>query len=86
MNKTKFINKLSLLSGYDIEQCSIVNDSLENHLIVGKKGQEKIINDIETRLGIDRESANKLYSISISILNEEVKDRIKHPFKKKKSD
>ena len=33
MNKTKFINKLSLLSGYDIEQCSIVNDSLENHLI-----------------------------------------------------
>ena len=86
MNKTKFINKLSLLSGYDIDQCSVVNDSLESHLIVGKKGQERIVNDIETKLGINKEEAKELYSLSISILNEEVKNKIKHPFKKKKSE
>lgn len=86
MNKTKFINKLSLLSGYDIDQCSVVNDSLESHLIVGKKGQERIVNDIETKLGINKEEAKELYSLSIFILNEEVKNKIKHPFKKKKSE
>ena len=86
MNKKNFIEKLSELSGYNIEDCTVVNDSLESHLIVGKKGQEKIINDIETKLGINREDANKLYSLSISILNESVKSKIRNTFKKKKSE
>ena len=86
MNKKNFIEKLSELSGYNIEDCTVVNDSLESHLIVGKKGQGKIINDIETKLGINREDANKLYSLSISILNESVKSKIRNTFKKKKSE
>ena len=86
MNKKNFIEKLSELSGYNIEDCTVVNDSLESHLIVGKKGQEKIINDIETKLGINREDANKLYSLSISILNESVKSKIRNTLKKKKSE
>ena len=86
MNKKNFIDKLSELSGYKKEDCAVVNDSLESHLIVGKKGQERIINDIEIKLGIDREEANKLYGLSISILNEAVKSKIRNTFKKKKSE
>lgn len=84
MNKEIFIKKLSELSGYDIEKCTIVNDVLESHLIIGKKGQEKIINDFETKLGITEEEANSLYNMCVTLLNKELKNKIRHPFKSRK--
>ena len=84
MNKEIFIKKLSELSGYDIEKCTIVNDVLESHLIIGKKGQEKIINDFETKLGITEDEANSLYNMCVTLLNKELKNKIRHPFKSRK--
>ncbi len=84
MNKEIFIKKLSELSGYDIEKCTIVNDVLESHLIIGKKGQEKIINDFETKLGITEEEAKSLYNMCVTLLNKELKNKIRHPFKSRK--
>ena len=57
MNKQNFIKKLEESTSYNEEQCVIINEVLESHLIIGKKGQEKIINDFETKLGINREDA-----------------------------
>lgn len=85
MNKADFIKKLSEQSGYDIEQCTIINDVLESHLIVGKKGPEKILNDFETRLGVTREEADNIYNLSVGIMNKELKNKIRHPFKSKKN-
>ena len=41
MNKSEFIKQLSEKLGYDEGKCTIINDVLENHFIVGKNNTEK---------------------------------------------
>ena len=84
MNKTNFLEKLKKETGYDIDKCKIVNDIIESHLIIGKNNKEKILNDFTSKLDIDREEANDLYTKCIKILGSEFKNKIRHPFKSKK--
>ncbi len=86
MNKELFIKTLVEKTPYDEEKCIIINDVLENHIIIGKKGQEKIINDFETRLGITREEADSLYNTCVSILGKQIKNKLRHPFKSKEKE
>lgn len=86
MKKVSFINKLNETTGYSLDQCEIINDIMESHLIIGKKGQEKIINDFETSLGITNEEAVDLYENCVSIIGISAKNRIKKTFKRKKKE
>ena len=86
MKKVKFINVLNEKTGYDLDKCEIVNDIMESHLIIGKKGQEKIINDFESSLGITNEEAIDLYNTCVSIIGLSAKNRIRHPFKSRKKE
>lgn len=81
MNKEKFIKKLEEVTGLDNSKCTIINSILEDNFIVGKKSKEKIVNDIESKLSVTNEKAEKLYEDSMSIIGSEIKDKIKHPFK-----
>lgn len=83
MNKTEFINELSKRLSYSEEQCIIINDILETNFFISKKNREKIIEDLIQRLNIENTQAEDIYSTAVSIFNEEIKNKIKHPFKSK---
>lgn len=84
MNKKEFINELSKELNYEIEKCIIINDILENNFFISKKNKDIIIKQIIDKLEVSIEEANKIYNISINIVKEEVKNKLKHPFKSKK--
>ena len=81
MNKKEFIKKLSEITKYDENKCILINNIIDNHFIIGKNNKEKIIIDLMNNLSLTKEEANKLYNIIIEILFNEVKEKLKHPFK-----
>lgn len=83
MNKSKFIKELSKQTGYDEEKSILINSIIEDTFIVGKKHKKKIIEKFEEQLSINEKEADKLYEMVMSILNCEIKNKLKHPFKSK---
>ena len=81
MNKEGFIKKLSELTKLDEESCIKINEILENHLIIGKKGKEAIINELKVKLFLDEKTANSIYNKCMGILGKEIKEKLAHPFK-----
>lgn len=84
MNKTEFISALKEKTNLSEENCLIVNDILESHFLIGKNNKEKIIEDLINRLNINELKANEIYNTSMSIISNELKYKLKHPFKSKK--
>lgn len=83
MNKREFIEKLSNEISYSIEDCTIINNILENNFFISKKNKDKTIIEIMNRLDVDKMEATNIYDKAVSIINEEIKFRFKHPFKNK---
>lgn len=81
MNKKGFIKELSNQTGYDEEKCILINDIIEKYFIFSKKNKEKIIEDLKTTAELDEDSSENVYDIAIKIINKEMKDKLKHPFK-----
>ena len=81
MNKTGFIKELSKVTGYSIDECNVINDVLENNFFISKKSKDKIINELMSSLKINETEANAIYEISKKIINDELKNKLKHPFK-----
>ena len=48
---------------------------------MGKKNKEKIISTLQEKLDITGEDANNIYNTSLDIINTNLKEKIKHPFK-----
>lgn len=81
MNKEKFVSELSKQLNYSIEKCYIINNILENNFVLSKKSKAKIIDDLIGQLDIENKEATKIYDIAIKIINDEIKRKLKHPFK-----
>jgi len=81
MNKSEFIKKLSCKLSYTIEDCTIINDILESNCFISKKSKDKIKIDLIQKLFITEKEAENIYNTSISIVKDEIKNKIKHPFK-----
>lgn len=81
MNKTEFINTLKNKTDLTENESIIVNDVLENHFLTGKNNKEKIIDDLIDKLNINETKANEIYNTSMTIIKEELKYKLKHPFK-----
>ena len=81
MDKEEFIKKLQELTKLNESDCAKINEIIDNHLIIGRKGKEKIISDIVEKLSISSEEANKIYNTCMDILVKGIKDKLKHPFK-----
>ena len=82
VNKREFINILSKKTKLSTDKCETINNILERHFLLGKKNKDKIINDIEKELEISRTLSEEMYKTSLTILKEEIKNKIKHPFKR----
>ncbi len=81
MNKTSFINELSEKLGYSIEECTKINEVIENNFIISRKSKDKIISELGNVLNIDEIKAEEIYNTSVEIITKSIKNRIKHPFK-----
>lgn len=82
MNKGEFIKELANKTGYNEEKCLQINNIMEDTFLIGKKNKEKMINDLKNKLNIAEDEANKIYEIAMSIISSEIKNKLKHPFKK----
>ena len=82
MNKTDFIKELSNKTGYNEDMCLQINNIIEDTFLIGKKNKEKMINDFKNKLNINEEEANKIYETAMNIISSEIKNKLKHPFKK----
>lgn len=80
MNKTGFINELSKQLSLSVEKCAVINDILEENFFISKKSKPKIVDELMRRLEISSDSAENIYDVSVKIVNDEVKNKIKHPF------
>jgi len=81
MNKYGFIKELSNQTGYEEENCKLINSIIEDSLIIGKKNKEKMIEKFEMKLNFDKIQSNNLYETVMNILGKEIKNKLKHPFK-----
>lgn len=81
MNKNEFIKELEKVTGLDNNKCTIINNILESHFIIGRKNKEKIISDIKSQLSVSNEETEKIYESAMSIIGNGIKDKLKHPFK-----
>lgn len=83
MNKTEFLDKLAKELSYSLERCSIINEILENNFFISKKNKDKIIEELKEKMVVDEVEATKIYDIATNIINMEIKNKLKHPFKSK---
>jgi len=81
MNKTEFINELSKELSYSKDKCIIINQILESNFFISKKSKDKIIEELIQTLNINYEEAIKIYDTALTIIKNEIKNKLKHPFK-----
>ena len=81
MNKNGFIKELSKQTGYDEEKCILINNVIENYFIFGRKNKDKIIKDLQIKASLNEGDSENVYDISMEIITEEIKNKLKHPFR-----
>lgn len=83
MNKQGFIEELVKQTGYSREKCIIISDSLEDNFLFGKNNKTITINALMNNLSCDQDEAIHIYEITMIIIKQAIKNRIKHPFRNK---
>lgn len=83
MNKTEFIKALKERAKLSLADAEIVNGILEDNFFISKKNKDKIIAEIVTKLDVSLLDATNIYDVAKEIINEEVKNKLKHPFRNK---
>ena len=81
MNKNVFIKELAKKTEYDEEKCILINNVIENYFIFGRKNKQRIIKELQIKASINEDESENVYDISIKIIMEEIKNKLKHPFK-----
>jgi len=81
MNKNEFIKLLSSKANLSLEKAKLVNDVLESNWFISKKNKDKIIKEIAEKLNVLEKDAIRIYDESVKIINYEIKNKLKHPFK-----
>lgn len=81
MNKNKFIKTLAEKTKLTLSNAETVNNILENNFFISKKSKDKIIKEIVSKLNVSLLDATSIYNIAKEIINEEIKKKVKHPFK-----
>lgn len=80
MNKTEFIKELERKTDLSLSDCEKVNNILEHHNIFNKSNKSKIASEIMQTLSVNETKGKEIYDVSMSIINTELKFKIKYPF------
>lgn len=80
MNKTGFIKLLQEKTDLPKDKCILINNILEDHFLLGKENKKKILKDFQEQLNIDTKEAEEIYTISMNLLKNSLKEKLRHPF------
>lgn len=83
MNKSEFIEKLENELSYSKEKCTIINEILEDNFLLAKKSKDIILSSLMSRLNISSDEALNIIDVASNIINKEIINKLKHPFKSK---
>lgn len=83
MNKSEFIKALVARTNLSLENAELVNEILENNFFISQKSKDKIVKEIVTELNVSLLDATSIYEVAKEIINEELKEKLKHPFRSK---
>lgn len=86
MNKSEFVKALMNKTKISEKDALIVNKVLESNFFISKKNKDKIISEFVLKLDITINEATGVYEDAVTIINEEIKRKIKHPFRGHKKD
>ncbi|MBR1540489.1 MAG: hypothetical protein IJ629_04920 [Clostridia bacterium] len=81
MNKTEFLKVLSEKTGLDEGKCKQINEIVEGTFLIGRNNKEKMLEKFISTLNIDKSEADKIYNTVMGIVGNELKNKIKNPFK-----
>jgi len=81
VNKAEFIKALTERLPNHEDTCVIIADVLENNFFISKKNRDKIIEEFILKLDAEKDEAEKIYNTAIEIIKDELKYKLKHPFK-----
>ncbi len=82
MNKSGFIKELQKELNYDENRCVVINSIIEDTFLIGKNNKEKMVSRFIDELKVSESDANNIYEVAMSIISSNIKNRLKHPFKK----
>lgn len=80
MNKTGFIKLLQEKTDLSKDKCILINNILEDHFLLGKENKKKILKDFQEQLNVDTKEAEEIYTISMNLLKNSLKEKLRHPF------
>lgn len=80
MNKTGFIKLLQEKTDLSKDKCILINNILENHFLLGKENKKKILKDFQEQLNVDTKESEKIYTTSMNLLKNSLKEKLRHPF------
>lgn len=83
MNKTGFVDELAKQLKYSKAKCEVINEILENNFFISRQSKDKIITELKQRLEIDEKEADKVYNTAVEIINDEIRYKLRHPFRSK---
>ena len=83
MNAEDFKKELMAKTGITEEQCTIVNNVLENTVMAGKESKELIIGQISEKLNVSEKQAEVIYGVAMGLLAKGAVHKVKGHFKKK---
>ncbi len=83
MNKKEFVVALSTELSLKEDKCYLISEILENNFFISKKSKDKIIKELIEKLEINSDEATNIYNVAIKIINDEIKNKLKYPFKSK---
>ena len=82
MNKTGFRKAIQEKTFLDDSKMDSVMEVLDENFFIGKNSKERIINGFITRALVDEDKAKEIYDVAMSTIAINLKNKIKHPFKK----
>lgn len=83
MNKSEFVKVLQTKINYSEEDCLLINNIFEKYFFLRSKNKDKIITELTLNFNITEEEALNIYETAVNIINAEIKNKLKHPFKSK---
>ena len=76
-----FIEAISKKTNLTKGEATIVNSVLEDNFFLSKKSKDKIVASIQNDINVSYDRALEIYEICIDIVKENIKFKLKHPFK-----
>lgn len=83
MNKKELSEALSKKIDLNKKECLIVFEIMEKYPLIGEKARLMTIDNLISKLDIDKDKAITVYDAARELIKQGIKDSLRHPFRSK---